>query len=306
MPKDVTPNSPTFTLIPNKALDALIEKHHSHADILVYQVLCRHLNRESLQCWPSLETIGELAGLHRTNASKSINNLCATGMILKNKTKNSKSVYENNTYYLPHFIDFQIETLLSQDKTTANKKALNQLKALKIEIQEAINRQMSSSVALLRSSAKLSRSSKKQQGSSETKAEVVAQHVTNNTTNITINSTKNVNNKEAESNDGLTSGLSHLKRYDLKVPKESIGASDTLLKFKREGLVQQLIQELNDEKSENYFRNIVFKLNDHEDLIHKCLSLTRETNELAGIKKSRGAVFTDHLKREAEKIGIEL
>ena len=302
MNKDKPQNGPTFTLIPNKALDALLEKQHSHADILVYQVLCRHINKGSLQCWPSLETIGELAGLHRTNASKSINNLCATGMILKNKTRNSKSVYDNNTYYLPHFIDFQIETLLSQEKTSANKKTLHQLKALKIEIQEAINRQMSSSVTLLRSSVKQSRSSKKQQGSSETKDEVVAQNITNNTTNITINSTKNVAAEKVDE----TSDLTKLKRYDFKASKGDLSTNDTLLKIKREGLVQQMMQELDDQKSENYFRSIVSKLEGYEELIHKCLSLTRETQEITGIKTSRGAVFTDHIKREAQKIKIEL
>jgi hypothetical protein len=139
---------------------------------------------------------------------------------------------------------------------------------------------------------------------------VVSPSPTNNTTiNITNNITKNVNAKETESNDNLTSGLNQLKRYDNAFSKgsnESIRNSSTLLRIKREGMVQQLASELNDEKSIPFFRGLVSKFTDHEDMIYKCLSLTRETQELTGIKKSRGAVFTDHIKREAEKLGIEL
>jgi hypothetical protein len=133
---------------------------------------------------------------------------------------------------------------------------------------------------------------------------------TNNTTiNNTINIIKNVKETKDESNNDLTSSFKNLKRYDKEfsnISTEAIGNSNTLLKIKREGLVQQLASELNDEKSIPFFRSLVSKFTDHEDTIYKCLSLTRETQELAGIKTSRGAVFTDHIKREAEKLGIEM
>ena len=151
---------------------------------------------------------------------------------------------------------------------------------------------------------------KKSEGTFKSDEGVPSQSPTNNTTiNNTINIIKNVKESKNESNEDLTSGLKQLKRYDnefSKVSTEAIGNSSTLLKIKREGLVQQLASELNDEKSIPFFRSLVSKFTDHEELIYKCLSLTRETQELAGIKTSRGAVFTDHIKREAEKLGIDL
>ena len=85
-----------------------------------------------------------------------------------------------------------------------------------------------------------------------------------------------------------------------------ISEIEALSRIKHEGLVQKLAEDLNDQKSIPFFRGLVSKFTDHEDMIYKCLSLTRETQEMAGIKTSRGAVFTDHIKREAEKLGIEI
>ena len=133
-------------------------------------------------------------------------------------------------------------------------------------------------------------------------------HSTNTTiNNTTINITKNVNNKETSDNEDLTSGLKQLRRYDntfAHTGPEAIGNIGSLLQIKREGLVQKIAEELNDAKSIPYFRSLVSKVT--EDTIYKCLSLTRETQEITGINKSRGAVFTDHIKREAEKLGIDL
>lgn len=43
-----------------------------------------------------------------------------------------------------------------------------------------------------------------------------------------------------------------------------------------------------------------------EELIYKSLSLTREVLETKGVKRSKGAVFTDILKRECQKRGVAL
>ena len=207
-------------------------------------------------------------------------------------------------------VSFQIEKLIEEKRLLQSPEKINELRELENYLLKAIDDHRSgvnNTTGVVNSTPAGVR---KPKGGVKDTTGVVSGSATNNTTiNTTINITKNVNNKEAESNENLTSGLKQLKRYDnefFKVSTEAIGNSSTLLKIKREGLIQQLIQELNDKKSEIYFRSIVFKLTDHEDLIHKCLSLTRETQELAGIKTSRGAVFTDHIKREAEKLGIEL
>ena len=299
---------PLYTLIPNKALDALIEKGHSNAAVLVYQVLCRHYNLKSQQCWPSLNTIAKLSGLDKRNVSRSLKTLSSSGMILRTQSKSTNNSFDRNTYYLPHYLSFQIESLQSEKKSSANTKALKELKELEHFILKSIT-DGRGTLSLGSGNMPLGRD-RKAEGRGTKSTGVEAQSPTNNTIiNTTINITKNVNSKEAESNEDLTSGLKQLKRYDnefSKVSTEAIGKSSTLIKIKREGLVQQLAQELNDEKSIPFFRSLVSKFTDHEDMIYKCLSLTRETQEMAGIKTSRGAVFTDHIKREAVQLGIEL
>ena len=227
-------------------------------------------------------------------------------MILKIKSKQANSVYENNTYYLPHQVSFELDRLSAQKKTPKINKRIKQLLELKNYVLETIQGQLGTDKMSVRTAKLSGHADKKAGGTDKMSGGVVSTSPTNNTT---INITKNVNNKEAESNEDLTSGLKQLKRYNnefSKVSTEAIGKSSTLIKIKREGLVQQLASELNDEKSIPFFRGLVSKFTDHEDTIYKCLSLTRETQEITGIKTSRGAVFTDHIKREAEKLGIEL
>jgi hypothetical protein len=71
-----------------------------------------------------------------------------------------------------------------------------------------------------------------------------------------------------------------------------------------EAFVDLIIEELGDEGSRQWFRNVVLKV--PQETIHKCLSLTKETAQISGIRKSKGAVFTDHLKRECELLRIVL
>ncbi len=231
-------------------------------------------------------------------------------MILKIKSKQANSVYENNTYYLPHQISFELERISVERKTPKINKRIKELVELKNYVLETIQKQIGTDKMSVRTAKLSGHADKKAGGTDKMSGEVVSTGPANNTTiNTTINITKNVNTKETDSNEDLTSGLKQLKRYDnefSKVPIEAIGKSNTLLKIKREGLVQQLAEELSDAKSIPFFRSLVSKFTDHEDMIYKCLSLTRETQELAGIKTSRGAVFTDHIKREAEKLGIDL
>ncbi|MEK6552731.1 MAG: replication initiator protein A [Bacteroidota bacterium] len=73
---------------------------------------------------------------------------------------------------------------------------------------------------------------------------------------------------------------------------------------RRESLVSMILEKLGDTKSKSFYYKVAQKY--PEDLIHKCLSLTQEVIETKGIKKSKGAIFTDILKREGEKLGIVL
>lgn len=71
-----------------------------------------------------------------------------------------------------------------------------------------------------------------------------------------------------------------------------------------ESLASMMLEKLGDIKSESFYRKVA--KNYPEGLIHKCLSLTQEVIETQKIKKSKGAVFTDILKREGERMGIKL
>ena len=73
---------------------------------------------------------------------------------------------------------------------------------------------------------------------------------------------------------------------------------------RQESLVSMILEKLGDTQSENFYRKAAQKY--PEELIHKCLSLTQEVIETQKIKKSKGAVFTDILKREGEKLGLVL
>ncbi len=70
---------------------------------------------------------------------------------------------------------------------------------------------------------------------------------------------------------------------------------------RQDSLVLMMLEKLEDAESEPFYRKVAQEY--PEDLIHKCLSLTREVIETKGIKKSKGAIFTDILKREGSKIG---
>ena len=73
---------------------------------------------------------------------------------------------------------------------------------------------------------------------------------------------------------------------------------------RRESLVSIMLEKLGDIKSKNFYHKVAQKC--PEELIYKGLSLTQEVIETQKIKKSKGAVFTDILKRECEKMGIAL
>ncbi len=72
----------------------------------------------------------------------------------------------------------------------------------------------------------------------------------------------------------------------------------------QESLVSMMLEKLGDAQSENFYHKVTQRY--PEDLIYKCLSLTQEVIETQKIKKSKGAVFTDILKREGEKLGMAL
>ncbi len=295
-------DKPLYTLIPNKALDALVEKGGSLSDIVVYQVLCRHYNLEDNKCWPSLNLIAKLSGCSQRNVQRSINFLCSSGMVLRLKSKHSNNTFENNSYLIPHLVAFQIEKLSTEKKSPKVTQKITELSALEGFILKSIQESLGKdNMSLGRDRKSLLKD--KKAGSKDSKSVgVETQSPANNTTiNTTINITKNV-----KDNDGEITGFNQKRKLSVRGSSQHISEIGSLIQIKNEGFVQEIANALNDHKSIPFFRKIVSKFTSHEDSIYKCLSLTRETDETAGINTSRGAVFTDHIKREAEMLGIEL
>jgi transcriptional regulator with XRE-family HTH domain len=68
---------------------------------------------------------------------------------------------------------------------------------------------------------------------------------------------------------------------------------------KREYLAGELARQLADEKNLNYYRSIVEKF--PEVLLFETLSIVKEVDRQGKVTKSRGALFVDLLKRQAQK-----
>ncbi len=100
----------------------------------------------------------------------------------------------------------------------------------------------------------------------------------------------------AFNNIGVLVTFSSVKRQkkDIQLTLEDIARQDSL--------VLEMLDKLGDLKSKNFYYKVAQKV--PEELIHKSLSLTREVLENRQIKISKGAVFTDILKRECKEIGV--
>jgi hypothetical protein len=76
------------------------------------------------------------------------------------------------------------------------------------------------------------------------------------------------------------------------------------LNFQQQEIVETILGLLKDDKSRDWYNHIARTI--PEEVIHLCLSLTKETEQIDGIKTSKGAVFTDHIKRECARREISL
>jgi len=287
-------------------------KNLSGSEAKVYVCLCSHYNVSDRNCWPSLATISSSTGIDRKNVGKLVSNLCLKGYVVKHKTKSFKGDYDQNLYFLPDRVSFELEQLREDKKNLRkNKKIIAELEALNNKLVLEINKVALGAINNMAGAINITTGAiKKAPGVIKTGEGVPSTGPTNNTTiNTTINITKNVKNDNDENNDDLTSGFTQIKRHKRSMSITSpqhIGEINALVHMKKEGLVQEIASALNDHKSIPFFRVLVSKFSNHEEIIHKCLSLTRETDEITGIHKSKGAVFTDHIKREALQLGIKI
>ncbi len=304
---------PTYTIIPNSVIESGIYSNLNGSESKVYVALCKRYNFKERMAWPSLKTMAKDTGLSSKHVGKAINILCAKGLVHKIKKSSLEKGFERNSYFLPHHVTFQIEQLefdLTQPKNKGKFKTisteLDELRKLERYLLKEIQTFIGATSKIGVATPKIGVGSpEKSEATTKTTDGVPQEGHTNNTIiNTTINITKNVKDNENISTD-FRYPKSHKRSLSIRA-SQHISEIDTLVRIKHEGLVQKLAEDLNDQKSIPFFRQLVTKFGNHEDSIYKCLSLTRETQELSGINKSRGAVFTDHVKREAEKLGIEL
>lgn len=74
--------------------------------------------------------------------------------------------------------------------------------------------------------------------------------------------------------------------------------------IRQQALVMNMLEALGDIESEKFYLKVARLV--PEDLIYKCLSLVKEVLETSQVKKSRGAIFVDILKKECQQKNIKL
>ncbi len=297
-----------YTLIPNTVFENPTWINLNGSGTKVYLALCKYYNFKERMAWPSLATLAKVTGLNRKHVGRAINSLCLSGLIFKVKNSSSENAFERNSYFLPDYVSYQIEKL--QTNYAANKKEIEDLGNLESFLLKEIKKVMSATKLVAGATRMGLGAAKKSKSATKMSDEVPPKGTTTNTTiNTTINITKNVKQNVKKNNENLISRFPQQKQHKRSLSigtTQPIGEIETLVRMKHEGLVQEIAAALNDHKSIPFFRTVVSKFSNHEDSIYKCLSLTRETDEISGIHKSKGAVFTDHLKREAIQLGIDL
>jgi hypothetical protein len=293
-------NETQYTLIPNSIFENAAWAGLSGSETKVYIALCKFYNFKERMAWPSLSTIAKATGLNSKHVGRAVNSLCLTGLIFKVKNTSTNNGFDRNSYFLPDYISYQIEKL--EPNYSANKQEIEGLRKLETYLLKEIQKTRPTTKMVVATTKNRVGTTKKSKGTTKTTDNLPPQSPSNNTTiNTTINITKNVKDNEEES-----TGFNHKRSLSVRGSTQHIGEIGPLIRIKQEGLVQEIAAALNDHKSIPFFRKVVSKFADHEDHIYKCLSLTRETDEISGINTSRGAVFTDHIKREAVQLGIEL
>lgn len=69
-------------------------------------------------------------------------------------------------------------------------------------------------------------------------------------------------------------------------------------------LTQQLVDELGDPRSRNFFRQVVERM--PETVVYMALSETKDAKRTGQVKKNPGAYFTHVIKQSAQRIGVKL
>ena len=101
-----------------------------------------------------------------------------------------------------------------------------------------------------------------------------------------------------KSSDGRSENIVFVKAK--QTPKSKTEAQD----YKVQALVEDMLRALHDEKSRAFYAKIA-KLCPQQ-MIYRALSETKQDYSDSSIRKSRGAIFTEKIKRYAKETGIDL
>jgi len=99
---------------------------------------------------------------------------------------------------------------------------------------------------------------------------------------------------------------SNVAFYFKQVKKKKTGTPqlDEAAINKQKALAMDMLEALGDIRSDKFYSKVARLV--PENLIYKCLSLVKEVVETSQIKKSRGAIFVDILKKECQQRNIKL
>ncbi|HDR8448219.1 TPA: helix-turn-helix domain-containing protein [Bacillus cereus] len=85
----------SFFILDNEVVD---DERLTHKEMAVYIMLCRHVNKETGACFPSLSTIGKKVGMSKNTVIKSLNILIEMGYVTKEKRASKEQGNMSNCY----------------------------------------------------------------------------------------------------------------------------------------------------------------------------------------------------------------
>jgi hypothetical protein len=88
-----------FFSVDNDFIDVHAKALGPHA-VTVYLVLCRHANRRTKQCWPSIAHMADLTGLARSTVKKALTRLYEAGLIDREERWDAAGDHATNLYTL--------------------------------------------------------------------------------------------------------------------------------------------------------------------------------------------------------------
>ena len=242
--------------------------------------------------FPATETLAEIRDTSVRTIERHIRELVAAKLLTRVRQRNLPSIL-----YIEDVSEREINKYLTRyvnpPKRTKNKKAQSGSK---------------------KSSNKLSTSDQIETSEKSRNDKNVVSHEASETTKMSFAYMKenegkeneiNVNEnfkKEEQKRTGQTNSIGELlKSYQLSSSTKNSKPDQEL---KRDVLAEQLAEKLNDQKSLGCYRVIAEKV--PQQVIFQTLGNVKETAAAGEIRKSRGALFVEMIKKYSESHGIEL